>query len=525
MKTGKQILSNFFDTFEVDYVFGNPGTTETTFLDVVSTHERCKFILALHESVAVGLAAGYALKSGKTPIVNIHTYPGLANAMSNIFNAYAVNIPMMVIAGQQNREHLIHKPILSGELTELAKTATKLQYEIRTVSEMNVALQRCFLETTESKLPTFLSIPMEIYEDSCETGYFKKTKLLSATQNPDLTQLADELIQDIGKKIVFVVDAETHWCGKLKDSLRDLSAHLNSDVFLAPFSSTYNSIDVNMPNFRGSLPAISSQTHDMLSTYDIVVLLGEKIQSFLFHEKQSIPENIKIFQFSNGNTMLRFDCPFDYVVRGDIGENISLLSELLGCAKVAKHDLKMGPIPNTLLANIMNSIPRDTTLVIEGGSHQNIEEDLVHQLHFEEVYFKSRGGALGMAMPLAVGVSLVSQKHSVCLLGDGASMYSIQALWTAAHYNIPTIFICFVNHEYHILKQLWKLQVPDSHEKNYSTIMDISNPNLDLHKIAEGFGAKYAHATSNNYQEVLKSAFEFNGPTFITIKDDHKYSM
>ena len=100
MKTGKQILSSFFDAFEVDYVFGNPGTTETTFLDVVSTHDRCKFILALHESVAVGLAAGYALKSRKTPIVNIHTYPGLANAMSNMFNAYAVNIPMMVLCNK-----------------------------------------------------------------------------------------------------------------------------------------------------------------------------------------------------------------------------------------------------------------------------------------------------------------------------------------------------------------------------------------------------------------------------------------
>lgn len=524
MMTGKQILNDFFDAFDIDYVFGNPGTTETTFLDVVSTHERCKFILALHESVAVGIAAGYALKSGKTPVVNIHTYPGLANAISNAFNAYASNIPMLIVAGQQNRQHLIHKPILSGNLTELAKTTTVMQHEVREVSELNVALQRCFLEATDCKAPTFLSIPMEIYEDTSESGHFRKTRLLSETRQPDLDDLAHEIRQNVGKKFVIAIDSEAAWSPKLKDSLRDLSSHLDSDVYLAPFSSTYNVIDVNMPSFKGVLPAISAQANKTLSQYDIVILLGEKIQSFLFHEKPTIPESLKIYQFSSGNTMVRFDYPFDYVVRGNIGENISLLSKTLGCQKVEPVNLEMDSIPDTLLANILNLLPRDTAIVIEGGSHETIEEDLVHRLHFEEVYCKARGGALGTAMPLSVGVSLASQKHSVCLFGDGASMYAIQSLWTAAHYKIPTVFICFVNHEYHILKQLWKLQVPESNEQNYSSIMDISNPNLDFHKISEGFGAKYAHATPENYQEVMKSALDYNGPTFITLKDDHKYS-
>lgn len=525
MITGKQVLNNFFDAFEVEYVFGNPGTTETTFLDVVSTNKTCKFVLALHEAVAVGVAAGYALKSGKTAVVNIHTYPGLANAISNAFNAYAANIPLMIVAGQQNRQHLIHKPILSGNLTELAKTTTVMQYEVRDVSELSIALQRCFLEATDSKAPTFLSIPMEIYDDSCESGYFRKTKLLSDTQQPSLEELAAEIKKDIGKKFAVAVDCEAAWSPKLKESLRDLCAYLKADVYLAPFSSTYNVIDVNMPSFKGVLPAVSFQANDTLSNYDTVILLGEKIQSFLFHEKPTIPESVKLYQFSSGNTMVRFDYPFDYVIRGNIGENISLLSKTLGCEKANPVYLEMGEIPQTVLANILNLLPRDTAIVIEGGSHETVEEDLVQRLHFEEVYCKARGGALGTAMPLAVGVSLVSKKHTVCLFGDGASMYAIQSLWTAAHYKIPTIFICFVNHEYHILKQLWKLQVPESTEENYSTIMNITNPNLSFHKIAEGFGAHYAHATSSNYEEVIKAALDYQGPTFITLTDDHKYSL
>lgn len=112
LRSGKQILKDFFDVFDIEYVFGNPGTTETTFLDVVAQSDNCKYILGLHESVATGIAAGYALESGKPSVLNIHTYPGLANAMSNMFNAYAAGIPLFVIAGQQNRSHLIHAYII-----------------------------------------------------------------------------------------------------------------------------------------------------------------------------------------------------------------------------------------------------------------------------------------------------------------------------------------------------------------------------------------------------------------------------
>jgi len=524
MKTGKQILKDFFDAFDVEYVFGNPGTTETTFLDVVSTHPSCKFIMGLHESTATGVAAGYAVKSGKTTVLNIHTYPGLANAMSAMFNAYAVGIPMLVIAGQQNRQHLIHKPILSGELTELAKTATKSQYQVNQVSDMNIILQRSYLEAEESKMPTFVSIPMEIYKDECDTSYYKPTQLLNETAAQDLSKVATELRKHAGK-IVFVADAEAAWSSDLKHTVRSLCEKLDADAYLAPFA-LMSMLDVTSSRYKGILPAISSDANQILSQYETIVLLGEKTQSFLFHEKATVPSAPQLIQFSDGNTRIRYDYPSDYVVRGNIGKNLSALLEQLNDLP-AKGETKVPSYTGkpTLLVDMLQTLGKDTAIVIEGSSHQNAEEAITTQLQFQEVYYEPRGGALGMAMPFAVGVALKSQKHTVCLSGDGGSMYSIQSIWTAAHYNVPVIFICFVNHEYEILKQLWKLQVPDSQEKQYEPIMDIKNPNLDLHKIAEGFGARVHHATQDNYKDVLNAALQFRGPTFITIPDDHKYSV
>ncbi|APC96733.1 thiamine pyrophosphate-binding protein [Francisella frigiditurris] len=518
LKSGKQILNDFFDTFEIEYVFGNPGTTETTFLDVISENKNCEYILGLHESVATGIAAGYALESGKPAVLNIHTYPGLANAMSNMFNAYAAGIPLFVIAGQQNRKHLIHKPILSGNLTELAKTATKVQYEVQHISDLNIALQRCYLESLESKMPTFLSIPMEIYTDKCETGYFKPTKLIDNTQVLDLDEIGN-LLDACENRIAFVIDAEVVWSNKVKTNLSEISVKLDADIYLAPFS-LKTSIDINASNYKGVLPAVSLEANNLLSNYEIIILLGEKIQSFLHHEKQTIPEESTLIQFSSGNIRTRYDYPFDYVIRGDIGNNLGIIADYFK----NKNSKNKSPLvieeesfnKDSLLFDILNYSARDTPIVIEGSTNQTLLEEITYALKFSKVYYEPRGGALGMAMPLSVGISLHSKKHSICFVGDGGSMYSIHSIWSAARYNIPVIFICIINDEYKILKELWHLQVPETPEQKYVG-MDITNPKLDLYSIAKGFGAKTIKADKNSYKNAIDEALKFNGPTFITI--------
>ncbi len=523
VKTGKEILSEFFDNFDIEYVFGNPGTTETTFLDVVSQKDNCKFILGLHESTATGIAVGYAAKSGRPSVVNIHTYPGLANAMSVLYNAYTVGIPLLVIAGQQNRNHLIHHPILSGNLTGLASSASVSQYQIDHISDMSTILQRSYLDADEAKAPAFISIPMDIYQDQTTISHFKPTKAPCPTVAVNLEPAA-ELIRNEKGGIVIVADAEAAWSDGLSKSLRLLSEGLHADVYLAPFS-LRSMVDIRSPNYRGVLPAVSSEANETLSRYGTVVLLGEKIQSFLFMNKPTIPDQLVLIQFSNGNTRLRYDYSFDLVVRGDIASNLSRLCSIINLPTAVLADKKQACRKNpSLLVNLLECIARDTPIVIEGSSHQSVEEAITTELEFDDIYYEPRGGALGMAMPMAVGISLYSKKHSVCLLGDGGSMYSIHSIWTAAHYKIPVIFICIVNNEYQILKQLWKLQVPESDEKRYKPIMDIKSPELDLHKIASGFGARVQHATGDNFRQILNDAMQYEGPTFITITDDHRYA-
>ena len=124
-------------------------------------HQRPPTFCRCTSSSAVGIAAGYALITGKPSIVSLHTYPGLANGMFNMRNALMAGVPLLVINGQQDLRFLIHNPVLGAPNTQLAETATKYSYEVTSIDDLTVALQRCYLQARlQPTGPTFLSIPM-----------------------------------------------------------------------------------------------------------------------------------------------------------------------------------------------------------------------------------------------------------------------------------------------------------------------------------------------------------------------------
>ena len=96
-----------FDLFReqgMTTMFGNPGSTELPMLADFPADFR--YFLGLQEAVVVGMADGYAQASGKTTVVNLHTAPGVGNAMGAIFNAQANHSPLLITAGQQVRAHI-----------------------------------------------------------------------------------------------------------------------------------------------------------------------------------------------------------------------------------------------------------------------------------------------------------------------------------------------------------------------------------------------------------------------------------
>lgn len=142
----------------VSEVFGNPGSTEVPFIDTLVNYPRTRYVLALHEGEAVAMADGYARASGKVGVVSVHAAPGTANTLGNLYNAYIDNIPLVILAGQQDSRMLVRQPYLSADLARLASQFTKWSWQVSRVEELTVALRRAFKEATSPPAgPVFLA--------------------------------------------------------------------------------------------------------------------------------------------------------------------------------------------------------------------------------------------------------------------------------------------------------------------------------------------------------------------------------
>lgn len=528
-RTGVEVIQDFLDTYEVPFVFGNPGTTETTFLAAVAG-SKARYMLTLHESSAVGIAAGYAMVTGKPSIVSLHTYPGLANGLFNMRNALLSGVPMLVINGQQDSRFLIHNPVLGAPNTQLAETATKYAYEVTRADDLAVALQRCHLQAQlQPPGPVFLSIPMDFMLEKTEQATFRKMRIIEDTAPRGIDQVAHALREVPAGGLAIVTDYAVGAAHGVEEVGRIATA-LGADLYAAPFH-VQGTVDPLHPNFRGQLPLTTGGINAALSRYHTMLLIGEKVDSFTYDGLPAMPDGLQVIQIAPAASQLGFDFPCDMAVLGDIKATLAALAEALGApagpagrraideaALDARYPGTGRNPSDALILAVLRQLDRASHIVTEGSSEDAIVQDMAVSLGFRDVHFSPRGGGLGWAMPLGVGIGLATGKPAVCFVGDGGSLYSIHALWTAAKYAVPSIFVCFVNHEYRLLKDLWCAAMGTTFETTRFVGLDFNDPDVDLQRIAEGFGARSERITSAEaVGEVLARALAHQGPSFLII--------
>jgi benzoylformate decarboxylase len=530
-RTGGELIQDFLGTFEIPYVFGNPGTTETTFLAAVAA-SKATYVLALHESSAVGIAAGYALMTGKPSIVSLHTYPGLANGMFNMRNALMSGVPLLVINGQQDSRFLIHNPVLGAPNTQLAETATKYAYEVTGVDDIAVALQRCYLQSRlQPTGPVFLSLPMNFMLERTTHTTFKKTRIIDDAVPRAVGDVARALAAVPSKKLAIVAD---YAVGASQDvgALSRIASVLQADIYAAPFH-VQGTVDPLHPNFRGQLPPTTREINNILSRYHTMLLVGEKVDTFTYDGASALPGNLQVIQVAPATSQLGFDYPCDLAVLGDIGATLEAIAAALGAnagtvvtrdrapelaALEAKYPASDKRPSDALILGVLRHLDPATHVITEGSSEDAIVQDMAVRLGFRNVHFSPRGGGLGWAMPLGVGIGLATGKHAVCFVGDGGSLFSIHAIWTAAKYRIPAIFVCFVNHEYRLLKDLWCHAMGTTIETTRFVGMDFTHPDVDVQSIATGLGARTQKIDNlNAIANALTQALAHSGPSFIVI--------
>jgi len=516
-RRGASVLLEILMSEGVDYIFGNPGTTELPLMDALLETPSISYILALQEASAVAMADGYAQAARKPGFLNLHTAGGLGHGMGNLLNASVSQTPLVVTAGQQDSRHTITDPLLFGDLVQIAKPAVKWAQEVTHADQLPVLVRRAFHDANAAPTgPVFLSLPMDVMEEMSSVGIAERSFIDRRPVAGSLDRLAEHLAGVAPGRLMILAGDEVYPSEAAPEVLR-LAELLGAPVYGSSWPS-HIPVPTSHPLWSGNLPTKATEIFDKLSNFDTVFALGGKsLITILYTEGPVIPPSCNVLQMTTDVRDLGRTYHTPLSVVGDIRESLRALMPLVTAAaapnaaayaalrqqaetaqRQRRAALEARAAADADAAMITPLVAAQQAARAIGPNVAIVDEAIATSLHMRgfldsdwaRQYSFLRGGALGWGMPAAIGCSLgLGRAPVVSLVGDGAALYSPQALWTAAHEELPVTFVVMNNREYNILKNFMKSQSAYvSARQNRFIAMDIDLPPVDFQALARSMG-------------------------------------
>jgi len=545
---GRQVFLQTLLNHGVDRIFGNPGTTESPLLDSLLDYPQLDYIVHLHEGVAVGAANFYAQASGKTAFVNLHVAPGLGNAIGMIYGALKNSSPMVVTAGQQDTRARLRDPVLGHDLVAMAAPVTKWSVQVERADELGPILQRAFKIANEAPAgPVFVALPIDVMEQETSippgtpatvftasrpdpAGIAAMAKLIAAAKSPTIVA-GDDIARAGGDK-----------------ALRQLVDKIGASVWFEGLRGQ-NSFPTDHPAYRGTLAFDAPGVAKQFASNDLVLMVGGPFFEEVWYGPGSpFPSGCKVLQIEAGASRLAYNFAVDAGVLADVKASLEALAAALpsidgaskrneamkaqrdaeDAAQKARVEKAWSRSPISMarcMAELKAGAPADVVVVDETIT-ANL--DLFKAFPFKGPgdYYSGRGGGIGQGVAGALGVAVAQKKRPIlCVSGDGSSMYSIQALWTAAHHELPIVFVILANREYRVLKHnidAYRARFDVKSNKPYAH-MDLTGPVLGFVDMAKGMGVAGTHVTkAEDIKGAVAAAFASGKPHLIEIEIEGK---
>jgi benzoylformate decarboxylase len=516
-RRGAAVLLELLESEGVEYIFGNPGTTELPLIDALLGPTPIQYVLALQEASVVAMADGYAQASGRPGFANLHTAGGLGHGMGNLLNAQVSGTPLVVTAGQQDSRHALMDPLLFGDLVGIATPSVKWAREVAHVDQLPVLVRRAFHDCKAAPSgPVFLSLPMDMMEAMSTVSIASRSTIDIRAVAGSLDRLADLLAAFPPGRLAVIAGDEV-WASGATAQAVALAEVLGAPVYGSswpahlPFPTAH-------PLWTGNLPTRAVDIAAELAPFGGVFALGGKsLITILYTEGSAVPEGCQVFQLSSDVRDLGRSYYTELSTQGDVRASLDVLLPMLRArlqdrrpaldAVTAAHGARMRarrealdaqadrealrPETTPLVAarEVLRVIPHGIPIVDEAIATSGFLRSLLYDTGVRQYAFL-RGGALGWGLPASAGYSLgIGREPVVCLVSDGAAMYSPQALWTLAHEKLPVTVVVMNNREYNILKNFMKGQ---SHylsaKSNRFIAMDLVDPVVDYLSLAASMG-------------------------------------
>ena len=495
----------------VEACFANPGTSEMHFVSALDREPRVRPVLCLFEGVVTGAADGYGRMAEKPAATLLHLGPGYGNGIANLHNARKASTPVVNVIGEHATYHRQYDAPLSSDIAGVAKPNSLW---VKMATNADEAADLAAEAVHASYGPPGGCASLILPADCAWSPATRKGPTLAPPKRPSVSgSVVDETarkIRDADKPVILIGGGACTEAG-LRAASR-LAAHglrVTTDTFLS-----------RQPRGAGRynperMQYFAEAALKDLGGSDLMVLTDTSlpVAFFAYPDTPSVlvPEGCATFTLAE---------------RGqNSAEALDALADALGAPSAATPNAPELPgsptgaiSPGPIGASIARHMPENTT-VCDDAVTSGMPIFLQTKGAKPHDWLMLTGGAIGQAIPLAVGAAVACPDRKILSLnGDGAAMYTVQGLWTLARENLDVTVVVFANHTYRILGVELQRTGAGKPGAAAASLLDLGSPRIDWVSLARGLGVPAERQeTAEGFDAAFARAMSEKGPKLIEV--------
>jgi len=499
MRKGSQIVLECLRAEGVDLVFGYPGGAIMPLYDALEG-SGVRHILTRHEQGAVFAAEGYARVTGKVGVAMATSGPGATNLVTGIADAKMDSVPLVCITGQVRSALIGSDAFQETDVFGLTLSMTKWSRLVKSIQEIPAVIAEGFHWARSGRPgPVVIDIPTDLLKASMEFGgavkFTPHQRPADAPAAPEFTDTLVAMLQQASKPVA-LVGAGAKLSGAIPE-LRQLLDRLNVPTFATVHG--LGAVDPTVPYYLGMVGMHGTRAaNTALHETDLLMVFGARLDDRVTGDPSRFAPDAKIVHFEIDPAQLDRVRPCQLAVMGDLAETIPAFHEELrraslpdcsrwravacgpGRAELDPRGLAQPTI--RFLDELFSRLPEDSVIVADVGQHQMWAAQRYHSDSARGFITSGGLGAMGFALPAAVGVQLAQPETTVlCVSGDGGIQMNIQELATIRRLGLPIKTVIIDNQYLGMVRQWQQL----FYQRNYAET-DLSD-NPDFVEIAKAY--------------------------------------
>jgi benzoylformate decarboxylase len=533
-RAAKVALFEQLEADGVEYMFGNPGTVEQGFLDV-ATDSPIEYILALHEAAAVGMADGYARATGRPGVVQLHSGVGLGNGIGMLYQANRGHSPLVVLVGEAGIRYEATDAQMAVDLVAMARPVTKYATRVTHPTSLLRLLRRAIkMALTPPMGPVLVVLPADVM-DELVSDPVVPTRVPSTRVAPEASVVAAATRALTSGRNPLILYGDGVAASGAQPELARVADLLGAPMW--GVNSSEVNVDTTHPRHGGGLGHMfGTDSARIVEEADAVLIVGTYVFPEVFPTlRNPFHPEARIVHVDLDAYEIAKNHPVELGIVADPKLTLAAIADEIG-----RHRPAAGPAPAVPRSgagtgdeptDLMHTFVR--RLAERGGTDLVVfDEALTASAPIARylpprrpgTFFQTRGGSLGVGIPGAIGVTLAQPgRRVVGFTGDGGSMYTIQALWTAARHHIAAGFVICNNHRYRLLdlniEQYWRDQgiAPRPHPAAF----DLSTPDIGFTGLAAALGVparRVEHAGA--VDDAIDALLAADGPFLVDLVID-----